>query len=65
MFLEEHDPTIEDSYIQNAEIDNELCMLYGKFFDFIISRVHGMAVSLPFLSVVWDRKTRESLGPNH
>ncbi|XP_018651268.1 putative gtp-binding protein rit [Schistosoma mansoni] len=28
MFLEEHDPTIEDSYIQNAEIDNELCMLY-------------------------------------
>ncbi|CAH8554156.1 unnamed protein product [Heterobilharzia americana] len=27
MFLEEHDPTIEDSYIQNDEIDNEWCIL--------------------------------------
>ncbi|VEL20276.1 unnamed protein product [Protopolystoma xenopodis] len=27
MFLEDHDPTIEDSYIQNEEIDNEWCIL--------------------------------------
>nr|CAH8846450.1 unnamed protein product [Trichobilharzia regenti] len=27
MFLEEHDPTIEDSYIQNDEIDDEWCIL--------------------------------------
>ncbi|KAH8877795.1 Ras-related protein M-Ras [Schistosoma japonicum] len=27
LFLEEHDPTIEDSYIQNQQIDNEWCVL--------------------------------------
>lgn len=31
MFLEDHDPTIEDSYIQNVEIDGEWCVLDGTF----------------------------------
>ncbi|KAF5396590.1 Ras protein m ras [Paragonimus heterotremus] len=27
MFHEDHDPTIEDSYMQNKEIDNEWCVM--------------------------------------
>ncbi|VDN13518.1 unnamed protein product [Dibothriocephalus latus] len=27
MFIEDHNPTIEDSYIQNVEIDGEWCVL--------------------------------------
>lgn len=31
MFVEDYDPTIEDSYIQNAEIDGRWCILDGEF----------------------------------
>lgn len=30
MFIPDYDPTIEDSYIQNREIDGEWCVLDGK-----------------------------------
>ena len=30
MFVPDYDPTIEDSYIQHAEIDGEWCILDGK-----------------------------------
>ncbi|KAF7232391.1 hypothetical protein EG68_10602 [Paragonimus skrjabini miyazakii] len=32
MFHEDHDPTIEDSYMQNKEIDNEWCVMDGECF---------------------------------
>lgn len=31
MFLEDHNPTIEDSYLQNVEVDGEWCVLDGTF----------------------------------
>jgi len=30
MFVEDYDPTIEDSYIQHTDIDGEYCILDGK-----------------------------------
>ena len=30
MFVEDYDPTIEDSYIQHTEIDGKMCILDGK-----------------------------------
>ncbi|TPP62980.1 Ras protein M-Ras [Fasciola gigantica] len=30
MFAEYHDPTIEDSYMQNKEIDGQWCILDGE-----------------------------------
>lgn len=30
MFVEEYDPTIEDSYIQHTDIDGQWCILDGK-----------------------------------
>ena len=27
MFVEDYDPTIEDSYIQHTEIDSDMCIL--------------------------------------
>ena len=31
MFVQDYDPTIEDSYIQHTEIDGQWCVLDGKF----------------------------------
>ena len=31
LFIEDYDPTIEDSYIQNTQIDGEWCILDGKW----------------------------------
>lgn len=44
MFVEDYDPTIEDSYIQHVEVDRQVCVLDGelmkrknrKSFDFSI-----------------------------
>ena len=30
LFIEDYDPTIEDSYIQHTQIDGEWCILDGK-----------------------------------
>jgi len=30
MFVEDYDPTIEDSYIQHVEVDRQVCVLDGK-----------------------------------
>jgi len=30
MFVEDYDPTIEDSYIQHVEVDRQVCILDGK-----------------------------------
>lgn len=30
MFVEDYDPTIEDSYIQHVDVDRQLCVLDGK-----------------------------------
>ncbi len=30
MFVQDYDPTIEDSYIQHTEIDGQWCILDGK-----------------------------------
>ena len=30
MFVQDYDPTIEDSYIQHTEIDSTACILDGK-----------------------------------
>jgi len=30
LFIEDYDPTIEDSYVQHADIDGEQCILDGK-----------------------------------
>lgn len=32
MFVEEYDPTIEDSYIQHTDIDGQWCILDGILF---------------------------------
>lgn len=32
LFVTDYDPTIEDSYIQHAEVDGTLCILDGKYF---------------------------------
>ena len=32
MFVQDYDPTIEDSYIQHTEIDGNWCILDGKHF---------------------------------
>jgi len=29
MFIQDYDPTIEDSYIQHAEVDGQLCVMDG------------------------------------
>ena len=29
MFVEDYDPTIEDSYIQHVEVDRQICVLDG------------------------------------
>lgn len=29
MFVEDYDPTIEDSYIQHVEVDRQVCVLDG------------------------------------
>ena len=31
MFVQDYDPTIEDSYIQHTEIDGQWCILDGEF----------------------------------
>ena len=31
MFVQDYDPTIEDSYIQHTEIDGQWCILDGKW----------------------------------
>lgn len=31
MFVQDYDPTIEDSYIQHYEIDDQWCILDGKY----------------------------------
>ena len=33
MFVQDYDPTIEDSYIQHTEIDGKWCILDGVYFD--------------------------------
>ena len=35
MFVQDYDPTIEDSYIQHTEIDGQWCILDGKLGDVI------------------------------
>ena len=30
MFVEDYDPTIEDSYIQHVEVDRQICVLDGS-----------------------------------
>lgn len=30
LFVADYDPTIEDSYVQHTEVDNEWCILDGK-----------------------------------
>ena len=30
MFVEDYDPTIEDSYIQHVEVDRQVCVLDGR-----------------------------------
>lgn len=30
LFVTDYDPTIEDSYVQHTEVDNEWCILDGK-----------------------------------
>lgn len=35
MFVEEYDPTIEDSYIQHTDIDGQWCILDGWFIDLV------------------------------
>ena len=35
MFVQDYDPTIEDSYIQHTEIDGQWCILDGNFQFFI------------------------------
>lgn len=36
MFVEDYDPTIEDSYIQHSEIDGKMCILDGKIWRLIM-----------------------------
>lgn len=31
LFVADYDPTIEDSYIQHTKVDNQYCILDGKF----------------------------------
>ena len=31
MFVEDYDPTIEDSYIQHVEVDRQVCILDGEW----------------------------------
>ena len=31
MFIEHYDPTIEDSFIQHASVDGQMCVLNGTF----------------------------------
>lgn len=38
LFVTNYDPTIEDSYIQHAVIDGELCILDGKDRIYLISK---------------------------
>ncbi len=44
LFVTNYDPTIEDSYIQHAVIDGELCILDGK--------CHSDRVTLFFLNLL-------------
>lgn len=39
MFVEDYDPTIEDSYIQHTDIDGQWCILDGMIFLFKQDRV--------------------------
>ena len=34
MFVQDYDPTIEDSYIQHTEIDGKWCILDGLYFEY-------------------------------
>ena len=34
MFVQDYDPTIEDSYIQHTEIDGQWCILDGEYVKF-------------------------------
>lgn len=32
LFVEDYDPTIEDSYVQHADVDGQQCILDGKYY---------------------------------
>lgn len=36
LFVTEYDPTIEDSYIQHTQVDEQWCILDGNFYDFTL-----------------------------
>ena len=36
MFVEDYDPTIEDSYIQHLEVDRQVCVLDGKIDEILV-----------------------------
>lgn len=36
MFVQDYDPTIEDSYIQHTEIDGQMCILDGEIHNYIL-----------------------------
>lgn len=44
MFAEYHDPTIEDSYMQNKEIDGQWCILDGKMILLFIFQLYPSVV---------------------
>jgi Ras-related protein M-Ras len=57
MFVEDYDPTIEDSYIQHVEVDRQVCILDGKI-DRIIS-IEFNKLLFFFLSLVLDTAGQE------
>jgi len=43
LFVEDYDPTIEDSYVQHREVDGQWCNLDGRFC--MIGSLHGFKIN--------------------